>query len=59
MKIFIDGVEVVCNKDFTINEEMLNTPSVILDNVYPAIWEEDKNYTSRFYYPPEYSKCLI
>ena len=59
IKILIDGEEVLCDKDFTIQEEMLNTPSVILNNVYPASWEEDKDYTLRFYYPPDYAKCLI
>lgn len=59
IQILINGEEVVCDKNFTIQEEMLNTPSVILNNVYPASWEEDKDYTSRFYYPPDYAKCLI
>ena len=59
MRILIDNVEVVCGKDFKIEEEMLNTPSVVLDNVYPKSWETDKDYTTRFYYPPDYAKCLI
>lgn len=59
LKITIDNEEVVSNKDFTINEEMLNTSSVILNNVYPATWEQDKDYVSRFYYPKDYSKCKI
>ena len=59
MKITINNEEVLCNKDFTINEEMLNTSSVILNNVYPATWEQDKDYVSRFYYPEDYSKCKI
>ncbi len=59
MKITINNEEVLCNKDFTIEEEMLNTSSVILNNVYPATWEQDKDYVSRFYYPPDYSKCKI
>ena len=59
MKVLIDNEEVVCGKDFTITEEMLNTPSVILNNVYPASWEETKDYTSNFYHPNDYSKCLI
>ncbi len=59
MKITINNEEVLCNKDFTINEEMLNTSSVILNNVYPATWEQDKDYVSRFYYPKDYSKCKI
>lgn len=59
LKIKIDNEEVVSDKDFTIEEEMLNTPSVILNNVYPKTWEQDKDYTSRFYHPNDYSKCLI
>ena len=59
MKITINNEEVLSNKDFTINEEMLNTSSVILDNVYPRTWETDKDYVSRFYYPKDYSKCKI
>ena len=59
IQIFINDEEVLCDKNFTIEEQMLNTPSVILNNVYPASWEEDKDYTSNFYYPPDYAKCLI
>ena len=59
MKITINNEEVLCDKDFTINEEMLNTSSTILNNVYPIEWEQDKDYTSRFYYPKDYSKCKI
>jgi hypothetical protein len=59
LKITIDNEEVLSNKNFTIEEEMLNTPSVVLDNVYPKSWENDKDYTSRFYHPNDYSKCLI
>lgn len=59
MTIYIDNTEVVCDKDFTINEEMLNTSSVILNNVYPKSWETTKDYTSLFYHPNDYSKCTI
>ena len=58
-KITIDNEEVLCDKNFTINEEMLNTSSVILNNVFPKTWEQDKDYVSRFYYPKDYSKCKI
>ena len=57
-KITIDNEEVITDKDFTIEEEMLNTPSVILNNVYPKEWEQDKDYLG-FYHPNEYSKCKI
>lgn len=59
IKIYIDGTEVLCDKNIVIEEEMLNTPSVILNNVFPKAWENDKDYVSNFYYPPDYSKCLI
>ena len=59
MKILINEEEVICSNNFTINMEMLNTPSVILNNVYPATWENDKDYVSRFYHPKDYSQCCI
>lgn len=59
MKVLINEEEVICNKDFTIKEEMLNTPSVILNNVYPKAWETAKDYTTNFYHPQDYSKCKI
>ena len=59
MKIRIANEEVLASNDFTINQEMLNTPSVILNNVYPKTWELDKDYTSRFYHPDDYSQCQI
>lgn len=59
MKIFINNEEVVSDKDFSIEEEMLNTSSVILNNVYPKAWETSKDYTTNFYYPKDYSECNI
>lgn len=59
IKMFIDNEEVVCNKEFTIKEEMLSTSSTILNNCYPKSWEETHDYVSNFYYPKDYSKCLI
>lgn len=59
MKILIDNTEVVSDKDFTIEEEMLNTSSVVLNNVYPKSWETTKDYNSLFYYPMDYSNCQI
>ena len=38
---------------------MLSTSSTILNNCYPKTWENDKDYTTRFYYPKDYSKCKI
>lgn len=59
MKIYIDGVEVVCDSDLSIVQEFKNTSSVILNNVYPKSWEVDHDYTSKFYFPPSYSICNI
>lgn len=59
MKIYIDNTEVVCDKNITITEEMLNTPSVILNNVYPKSWETNQDYTTNFYHPDDYSQCRI
>lgn len=59
IKMFIGGEEVVSNKEFTINEEMLSASSTILNNCYPASWEESKDYVSNFYYPKDYSRCII
>ena len=50
MKVLINNEEVLCDKDFTIEQEMLNTPSVILNNVYPKSWEDTRDYVSNFYY---------
>ena len=59
IQMFINNTEVLSDKEFTITEEMLNTSSTILNNCYPKIWDDDKDYTSRFYFPADYSKCKI
>lgn len=59
IKMIIGGEEVVSNKEFTINEEMLSASSTILNNCYPKSWEDNKDYTSNFYYPKDYSKFLL
>lgn len=59
IKILINNEEVVCNNNISIKEEMLSTSSTILKNCYPKSWEEDKDYTSRYYFPKDYSKCKI
>lgn len=59
IKVYINDEEVVCNKSFKISEEFLSTSSTILNNVYPASWENDKDYVSRFYLPKDFSKCEI
>jgi hypothetical protein len=59
LKITINNEEVVCDKQLEIKEEMLSTSSCILNNCYPKSWENTKDYTSQYYYPKDYSKCLI
>lgn len=59
IKMYIAGEEVVSDKDFTINEEMLSASSTILNNCYPKSWEVTKDYTSNFYYPKDYSKFTL
>lgn len=59
LKIYINGEEVVCDKQLEIKEEMLSTSSCILNNCYPKSWENTKDYTSQYYYPKDYSKCVI
>ena len=59
IKIYIDNEEVVSNSNLQIKEEMLSTSSTILKNCYPASWEIDKDYVSRYYFPKDYAKCKI
>lgn len=59
IKMFINDEEVVSNKELSIKEEMLATPSTILNNCYPKSWENIKDYVSKFYYPRDYSRCII
>lgn len=58
MRILINNEQVVCSNKLTIKEEMLNTSSTILNNCYPLSWENTKDYT-QYYYPEDYSKCVI
>lgn len=59
IQIFINNEEVVCDKNLEINEEMLTTSSIILDNVYPKSWELTHDYVNNFYYPKDFSMCKI
>lgn len=59
MKIYIDNEEVLCNSRLTIKKSLANTGSVILNNVYPKEWEQDKDYVSKFYMPKDYSPVKI
>ena len=59
VKVYINEEEVIANQNFTIQKHMLNTPSVVLNNVCPKSWCENKDYTTNFYHPQDYSKCKI
>ena len=59
LKMTIDNEEVVSKNNFSIKEEMLSASSTILNNTYPATWEQDHDYTSRFYYPKDYSRMTL
>lgn len=59
IKIFINNEEVLCDKNINIKEQLLTTSSTVLNNVFPKSWDTDKDYTSQFYFPLDYSKCKI
>ena len=59
IKMYLNNDEVVASNDFTIREPLLSTPSVILNNVMPKTWDNNKDYVSSFYYPLDYSKLII
>lgn len=59
LKILINGEEVIASQNISIKEEFLPTSSFVLNGVYPKSWEEDRDYSSRFYFPKDYSQCLI
>ena len=58
-KIFIDNEEVICDSSYKIEEELKNPSSVILDKVYPKRWKGTNKLLTDFYFPKDYSKCLI
>lgn len=59
IKMYIGSQEVYCKSEFELSEEMLQTSSIVLNNVYPVEWENDHDYVSRFYYPKDYSKFRL
>lgn len=54
--MYIAGEEVICDKEITVAENLLNCSSTVLYNCYPLSWEKDKDYVSKFYFPKDYSK---
>lgn len=59
MKVYINDEEVVCNSTLQVRNELSKPNSVILNNVYPKTWEQDRDYVSRFYMPKDYSSVRI
>lgn len=59
MKVFINNEQVVCDKNIKIKEEILNTSSTILNKCYPLSWKGTDKLLTEYYYPKDYSKCLI
>lgn len=58
MKIIIGNTEVIAGKTITIEEELLNPSSIVLQNVYPKSWETTHDYT-QFWFAEDFSKCSI
>ena len=59
MKVYINNEEVICNQNLIVNESLSKPSSVILNNVYPKTWENDRDYVSNFYMPKDYSPVRI
>lgn len=59
IKMYLNNDEILASNEFTIREPLLSTPSVILNNVMPKTWDNNKDYTSQFYYPLDYSIITI
>lgn len=59
IRMFINEEEIVSNKEFTINEEILSSSSTIINNCYPKSWELTRDYTNQFYFPKDYSKFIL
>lgn len=59
MKIHINNEEILCDKNIVIDKKLSSPNSVILNNVFPKSWDNDKDYTSSFYAPKDYSRCTI
>ena len=57
--IFINDEEVVVESNFEINEEFMNTSSIIFNKVYPKSWKGTNKLLTDYYFPKDYSKCNI
>lgn len=59
IRMLLNNDDIVASNDFTIREPLLSTPSVILNNVMPKTWDDNKDYVTNFYYPLDYSKLIV
>lgn len=57
--IFINDEEVVVESNFEINEEFMNTSSIVFNKVYPKNWKGTNKLLTDYYFPKDYSKCNI
>lgn len=57
--IFINDEEVVVESNFEINEEFMNTSSIVFNKVYPKSWKGTNKLLTDYYFPKDYSKCNI
>lgn len=58
-QIFINDEEVICESQFSIEEEFMNPSSVVLYKVYPKSWKGTDKLLTDYYYPQDYSKWKI
>lgn len=58
-KIYINDEEVVVESNFEINEEYMNTSSIVFNKVYPKSWKGTNKLLTDYYFPKDYSKCNI
>lgn len=58
-KIYINDEEVVVESNFEINEEYMNTSSIVFNKVYPKSWKGTNKLLTDYYFPKDYSKCNV
>lgn len=58
-QIFIDNEEVVCENQFSIEEEFMNPSSIELYKVSPKSWKGTDKILTDYYFPEDYTKCKI
>lgn len=49
----------VCDSKFEIEEEFMNPSHIELYKVYPKSWKGTNKLLTDYYYPKDYTKCLI